>query len=110
MEICVEKKILDRRRGGNGYRDHESRGHGLGCFCSWMGSLGKYVINSSSQPAYWLNLVTVAVTDRERKHRAYSYYPYLFTLVIWWFVWRQQNIPFGALLAMCDMSADKADR
>ncbi|OWZ34701.1 hypothetical protein C356_05245 [Cryptococcus neoformans c45] len=36
----------------------------------------------------------IAVTDRERKHRAYSYYPYLFTLVIWWFVWRQQNIPF----------------
>lgn len=35
----------------------------------------------------------IAVTDRERKQRAYSYYPYLFTLVIWWFVWRQQNIP-----------------
>lgn len=62
------------------------------------------------QRAYWLNLVTVAVTDRERKHRAYTYYPYLFTLVIWWFVWRKQNIPFGALLAMCDMSTDKADR
>lgn len=44
----LNKEILDRGRGGNGYRDHESRGHGLDCFCSWMGSLGKYVINSTS--------------------------------------------------------------
>ncbi|KAL0240406.1 hypothetical protein I308_106658 [Cryptococcus tetragattii IND107] len=36
----------------------------------------------------------IAMTDRERKHRACTYYPYLFTLVIWWFVWRKQNIPF----------------
>lgn len=50
MEICVEKEILDRGGGGSGCRDNESRGHGLDCFCSWMGSLGKYVVNSSLTP------------------------------------------------------------
>lgn len=110
VEICGEKEILDRGGGGSGCRDNESRGHGLDCFCSWMGSLGKYIVNSSSTTDILTDACTVAVTDRERKHRAYSYYPYLFTLVIWWFVWRQQNIPFGALLAMSNRSTDKADR
>lgn len=50
VEICVEKEILDRGGGGSGCRDNESRGHGLDCFRSWMGSLGKYVAYSSLTP------------------------------------------------------------